>query len=135
MAFNGCPPADNMAAEMKRSKTRQRQIEQRLPNGQPVPSPPAPVDLPDSPEPEDPGPPVGGTKFARRDLFLYVLVVPILFLATCWNVFHTCEPVWFSTFLRGDDHLVIDSMIRHRATSRIPAPVGLGTYGLREESD
>jgi hypothetical protein len=125
-----------MAADMKRSKTRQRRLEQRLPNSQPVLAPPpAPVDLPDSPKPEDRGPPVGSTAFARRDLFLYVLVVPILFLATCWNVFHTCEHVWFSTFLLGDEHLVIDSMIRHRATSRIPAPVGLGTYGLGEESD
>jgi len=125
-----------MAADMKRSTTRQRRLDQRPLDGQPVPAQPtASVDLPDSPKPEDPGPPVGSTAFARRDLFLYVLVVPILFLATCWNVFHTCERVWFSTFLLGDEHLVIDSMIRHRATSRVPAPVGLGQYGMHTESD
>ncbi len=124
-----------MAAYMKRSKTRQRRLDQRLPND-PAPAPqPAPVDLPDGPKPEDHVPPVGRTKFARRDLFLFGLAVPILFLATFWNVFHTCERVWFSTFMRGDDNLVIDSMVRHRATSRIPAPVGLGTYGHRFATD
>jgi hypothetical protein len=130
--LHGCPHDDNMAADVKRSKTRQRRLEQRLLDGQSVSAPlPAPVDLPDSPKPEIPGPPAGSTWFARRDLFLYGLAVPILFFATCWNAFHTCEHVWFSTFLRGDDNLVIDSMIRHRATSRIPAPLGLGTYGGR----
>ena len=125
-----------MAADMKRSTIRQRLLEQRLLNGQPVPAPPpASVDLPDSPKPEDPGPPVGSTAFARRDLLLYVVVVPILFLATCWNVFHTCEHVWFSTFQRDDEGFVIGSLIRHRATSRVPAPVGLGTYSMNKPSD
>jgi hypothetical protein len=74
--------------------------------------PAAPVDLRNLSKPEHQGPPEGRTAFANRELFFYGLVVPILFLATCWNVFHTCEATWFSTFLRGDEHLVVDSMIQ-----------------------
>jgi hypothetical protein len=125
-----------MAADMKRSRTRQRRLDERPLNGQPVPAPPrASVELPESLKPEDPVPPAGSTAFGGRDLLLYCLVVPILFLATCWNVFHTCEGVWFSKFLVGDEDLVIGSLIRHRATSRVPAPLGLGTYSMNKPSD
>jgi hypothetical protein len=121
---------------MKRSKTRQRRLDERSLNRQPVPAPPpVPVDLPDGPNLENPGPPVEGTAFARRDLFRYGLVVSILFLAIFWNVFHICQEPWFSTFQRVDENLVTDTMIRHRATSRVPAPVGLGTYSMNQPGD